>query len=349
MFIPTLYYTPHPTRFAMEAREKLTIKRLRAHPIFHRGAKRPKIDKEATVARTISITKRRERPIDRHSRKHGELSIPKIDRGRNVSSTKPVPKARKQRMDHPVQKHGRVLREIEAYEGQAASRKASKIETETAAARTGSFEASNKRESHMDRLRREHGFLLKPPPKSDKETSTTQTKREAKAPAAKNCTDIVDDEDDFSITDLDNPDAVSPWKPKIHKFRWKVGDTVEVAPSGEITEEILTDFCTIVGTNNDGTYNLQDIISKRYKKSVPQSRILGNYEDLVNAKEEKEEKPKSKPQSATKSPLKTSTANDGNGSVNKTSESNRENDSESDSNYDSDAYVYFDGEKCALV
>mmetsp|Transcript_3381 Transcript_3381/g.8039 ORF Transcript_3381/g.8039 Transcript_3381/m.8039 type:complete len:326 (-) Transcript_3381:851-1828(-) len=273
----------------MEAREKLTTKRLRAHPTFHRGAKPPKIDKEATVSHTISITKRRERPMDRHIRKHGELFIPKSDRERNIPSTKTVGKVCKRRMGRPVQKHGRSLREIEANEAKVAARKADKIQKETAASCAGSVEVSNKRESHIDRLRREHGFLLKKAPKSDKETRTTPTKREAKTTAAKNCIDIVDDDDDFSITDLDNPDAVSPWKPKTHKFRWKVGDTVEVAPHGEITEETLTDFCTIVGTNNDGTYNLQDIISKRYKKSVRQSRILGNYEDLVNAKEEEEE------------------------------------------------------------
>mmetsp|Transcript_3380 Transcript_3380/g.8038 ORF Transcript_3380/g.8038 Transcript_3380/m.8038 type:complete len:123 (+) Transcript_3380:103-471(+) len=71
---------------------------------------------------------------------------------------------------------------------------------------------------------------------------------------------------------------------------------------------------------------------------VPLSSLWG-----VSSEEEEEEgeKPKSKPQSTKKSPLKHSTAKDGN----EDSESN----SESDSDYDSNAYVYYDGEKCALV
>ncbi len=244
----------------MKDQEKTKIKRLGAHPLF----KRHKVAKG-------SLTEQGQSPTD-------QLLMPNIEKKRPKAPSQSVKEWSISDSDDEDDDVDRLL----ANHIPLSERLKPKVSP-----------ATSKPETNMDRLKRTHGFDSKTRKKS-KTALLAQIKNEAKAPARYstsipstftiNPIEILGDDNDFSVSDLDDPDVISPWKPKQTYFRWNVGDTVEVAPPGKRTKDTLTDFCTIVGTNQDGTYNLQDIISDTYKKSVPESRIMGNYEDLFRRK-----------------------------------------------------------------
>jgi hypothetical protein len=100
-----------------------------------------------------------------------------------------------------------------------------------------------------------------------------------------------DDDDDITLQGLDDPDVPSQWKPinnnerkkqqqQQHEFLWKIGDTIELRSNVE--GSIFSDFAIIVGTNDDGTYNMENILTGGWKKPVSPNKIHGTYEDMVS-------------------------------------------------------------------
>ena len=101
--------------------------------------------------------------------------------------------------------------------------------------------------------------------------------------------DDDDDDDDITLDGLDDPNVPSQWKPinsneekekQQHEFLWKIGDTVELRSNTK--GSIYSDFGLIIGTNDDGTYNMQNILTGGWKKFVPQKNIYGTYDDLIS-------------------------------------------------------------------
>lgn len=290
----------------MKDREETTLKRIRAHTLF----KRRKIDKGR-------ITERRQRPADNNVGKRESLFMPNIEKKRAVSLIQAVVELSDSESDEDdrlLAKHIPLSERL----------KPNKATTTT---------ASKPPERNMDRLKRTHGYASKPYHAVIKTSADLLKRLEASNPTTTitNPINILDDDsDDFSVSDLDDPDVISPWKPKQTIFRWKVGDTVEVAPLGQRNKDTLTDFCTIVGTNQDGTYNLQDIISNTYKKCVPENRIIGNYEDLFHGKEKTSQSKTKKDKSAKVKNQESDSDYDGDGEC----------DSDSDSDDDDDYRVH---------
>ena len=105
-----------------------------------------------------------------------------------------------------------------------------------------------------------------------------------------NCNNIDDDDDVITLDGIDDPEVFTQWEPinnkkqtkkqtQQHEFRWKIGDTVELQP--DVEGSIFSDFAIIVGTNDDGTYNMKNILTGGWKKSVPANKIHGTYDDLI--------------------------------------------------------------------
>lgn len=101
-----------------------------------------------------------------------------------------------------------------------------------------------------------------------------------------NDNNIDDNDDDITLDGLDDPNVLTQWEPinnnkqtQQHEFRWEIGDTVEL--QSDVEGSIFSDFAIIIGTNDDGTYNMKNILTGGWKKSVPPNKIHGTYDDLL--------------------------------------------------------------------
>lgn len=131
-------------------------------------------------------------------------------------------------------------------------------------------------------------------PTKDCGASRSNTLPKSKVAAAAVETDN-DDDDNFTLDGLDDPEVPVQWQP-LSKHRWKEGDTVELVSSSSE----LSDFAIIVGTNDDGTYNIKNILTGKWKKSVGPDTILGTYDDLALTMKQPPKQDKHKP--STKNP-----------------------------------------------